>query len=98
MRPVTQKELEVELLPEPGHHGGTRLASERLGVPPDDLKEVTGDREGVLVSLLRLLPTGTESGESDRRLTAGWISTESQILSLQPWLICILSKFYIGDE
>ena len=39
----------------------TRLAWERLGVPPEELEEVSGERE-VWGSLLRLLPPRPDSG------------------------------------
>ncbi|TWW77601.1 hypothetical protein D4764_12G0009910 [Takifugu flavidus] len=40
---------------------GSRLAWERLGIPPDELEEVTGERE-VWASLLRLLPPRPDPG------------------------------------
>ncbi|XP_048880792.1 uncharacterized protein LOC125748552 [Brienomyrus brachyistius] len=43
----------------------SRLAWERLGVPPEELDEVAGERE-VWVSLLRLLPPRPDSGSSGR--------------------------------
>ncbi|TWW74365.1 R2 Retrovirus-related Pol polyprotein from type I retrotransposable element [Takifugu flavidus] len=48
---------------DPGHVGETvsRLAWERLGVPPDELEEVAGERE-VWASLLRLLPPRPDPG------------------------------------
>ncbi|TWW63932.1 hypothetical protein D4764_03G0009400 [Takifugu flavidus] len=39
----------------------SRLAWERLGIPPDELEEVAGERE-VWASLLRLLPPATRPG------------------------------------
>ncbi|TWW57668.1 hypothetical protein D4764_07G0003870 [Takifugu flavidus] len=39
----------------------SRLAWERLGIPPDELEEVAGERE-VWASLLRLLPPRPDPG------------------------------------
>ena len=43
----------------------SRLAWERLGVPPEELEEVAGDRD-VLVSLLKLLPPRPDPRTSGR--------------------------------
>ena len=43
----------------------SRLAWERLGVPPEELEEVAGDRD-VWVSLLKLLPLRPDPRRSGR--------------------------------
>ncbi|TWW78199.1 hypothetical protein D4764_11G0003200 [Takifugu flavidus] len=48
----------------------SRLAWERLGIPPDELEEVAGERE-VWASLLRLLPPATRI--SGREWMDGWM-------------------------
>ena len=51
---------------DPGHVGETMsLGWERLGVPPEELEEVAGDRD-VWVSLLKLLPPRPDPRTSGR--------------------------------
>ncbi|KAI3363344.1 hypothetical protein L3Q82_011969 [Scortum barcoo] len=61
---------------DPGHAGDyvSRLAWERLGVPPEELEEVSGVRE-VWASLLRLLPPRPGPGSSCSNKLSGIGST-----------------------
>jgi len=56
-----------------GRDPGERLAWERVGVPPEELEEVAGDRD-VWVSLLKLLPPRPDTGEAadDGWIVDGW--------------------------
>ena len=49
----------------------SRLAWERLGVPPEELEEVAGDRD-IWVFLLKLLPTRPDPRRSGRYWMDGW--------------------------
>jgi len=51
------------------------LAWERLGVPPEELEEVAGDRD-VWVSLLKLLPPRPPGEAADDGWMDGWIYIE----------------------
>ena len=51
----------------------SRLAWERLGVPPEELEEVAGDRD-VWVSLLKLLPPRPDPPEK-RQIMDRWMDT-----------------------
>ncbi|KAI3351538.1 hypothetical protein L3Q82_020382 [Scortum barcoo] len=50
----------------------SRLAWERLGVPPEELEEVSGVRE-VWASLLRLLPPSDPTRSRIKRMKNGWM-------------------------
>lgn len=51
---------------DPGHSGGTAFLNLKwLGIPPEELAQVTGENE-VRTSLLRLLPQRPDPGVSER--------------------------------
>ncbi|TWW75438.1 Patatin-like phospholipase domain-containing protein 2 [Takifugu flavidus] len=63
----------------------SRLVWERLGIPPDELEEVAGERE-VWASLLRLLPPATRP-----RISGG------EWMDMDGWL-CVIVDLFSGSQ